>query len=112
MNMKEMNEQSLHFGVFGGIVNTVMEGRLTASPEYRELLDALTVTPLPGAKEERREVILAEVSSRSTPLMAELLFVIKADWADQDAHWVKYRNRGRDRFATVKRLQKMLARAA
>lgn len=112
MSPVNMNEQSLHFGVFAGVVNSVMDGRLLASAEYHDLLSTLASRPLSETKVERREEILAEVASRSTPMMSELMQVLVADWADQDAHYEKYRNRPRDRFATVRRLRKKTAAMA
>lgn len=107
------DEQNLHFGVFGGVVNSAMDGRLCASAEYQDLLAALV-----GKESDKpfrhstSAIIREEVASRDTPLMRELLKVLEADWADLATHFAKHRNAGRDRFAALKRIKKAVARAA
>lgn len=106
------DEQNLHLGVFGGVVNTVMEGRLCASDEYADLLASLVgrVSDAPF-RHSASKIIRDEVASRDTVLMKELFKVLDANWADLTKHFAKHRNAGRPVYAAVKRIRKSLARA-
>ncbi|MGY6568520.1 MAG: hypothetical protein ACXIVE_05945 [Salinarimonas sp.] len=96
--------------MFEGAVNMAMEHRLTASPEYHDLLSSL-VGQSYASQDELRQLVRHEVSSRSTPLMAELLRTLEADWQDWDAHRLKHRNAGRPVYPAVKRIKKKIAKA-
>lgn len=109
--MRAISEQELHFGVFG-MPDLIMDGRLSASHEYREILEALVGKSHPMKSEALRGIVRDEVSAKSTPLMVELSSVLNANWADLNEHRRKYGNgRGRDHHMAVRRIRRALAKA-
>lgn len=110
--MSVFDEQKLHMSVFS-VPSMAMDGRLCASPEYRDLIETLV-----GKEDDIRfrhspsETIRCEVASRQTPLMRELLKVLDANWADWANHYTKHRNAGRPVYPAVKRIQKAVAKAS
>lgn len=87
----------------------VMDGRLSASPEYAELVDA--IAGLNRANGERwDDLIDAEINRRATPIMRELARVRMAERADWDRHDLRYgvhATNNTDR--AVRRIRKALA---
>lgn len=111
--MRTFSVQDLHYGFFAGAVNMAMDGRLCSSEEYQDLLSALegkdddVVT-----RRGRSETVVAEIKSRDTPLMRELLMVMEANWQDLERHFAKHRNAGRPVYPAVKRIKKAVAKQA